>query len=413
MTPAPGTSGAERARAWVAHLSSGGTTSWQAWRAGGTPSRDPSDPSDPSDPGDPSDPVEPLVLLGGFLPGAQQLELLRRTTLVAGHRLPAELSERVLRASPYGRGLPDLPLPGGAAPPFGPPPVDPGALAAGELLRYASLLLADRIAELAAQRPAAPSVGGGRPRLLRRGYRLVGDPWAAPALRAALTRRGLPPGGRRPQVHVLAGPLEVLLASTWTHRVLTGTPPAWPTWVAEVAGRRRGGLPPGADAVGTARVWADRVGVGRVSVVTRPAEAARLLSPRRLGRRDPVDVPVPLPADAVELVRQVRGALEVVSAPEVRTDLVTRELVPLLAALPSSGDAARLGVPDQHRRWVRRRSERVRRRLLGAGYAVEGQPDDLLVGSGGTPPGALPSPEGVLRVACEVLVADAEGGRVR
>ncbi len=87
------------------------------------------------------------------------------------------------------------------------------------------------------------------------------------------------------------------------------------------------------------------------------------------------------------------------------------QLVPLLRALPE-GLGEPLGVPATHRQWVRRRSERLQQRLLADGYAVEGQPGDLLVGDG-VPTGVLPAPEGVLRVACEVLVADAEGGQVR
>ncbi len=399
MSPAPARTHEETARAWVAHLRSGGTTTWDAWRERGSA-------------GPAGSVGEPLVLVGGHLPGAQQLELLRRTTIAAGRRVPDELADRVLRASPFGRGLPDLPLQGGPGAPFGPVPADPTSFGPFELLRYATLLLADRLAERAASAdedpaPAPPA----RVRLLRRRYRLVGDPWAAPLLRDALTRRGLPPGGRTPQVLVLAGPLEAMLAATWTHRVLTGTPAPWPAWVAEVHARRRHALPPGADTVAAARGWAERVGTRRVSVVTSPEALVRLLVPRRVGRRDPIDVPAPLPADAVELARQVRAALEVVCAPGARTRLLTDQLVPLLRALPP-GVGQPLGVPGAHRQWVRRRSERLRRGLLSDGYAVAGQPDDLLVRDG-VPTGALPDPDGVLRVACEVLVADAEGGQVR
>ncbi|MBO0846512.1 MAG: hypothetical protein J2P22_13965, partial [Nocardioides sp.] len=49
---------------WVAHLRDGGTTPWSDWREPASPDHDP----------------------GPFLPGAQQLELLRRVNL---HRLPS------------------------------------------------------------------------------------------------------------------------------------------------------------------------------------------------------------------------------------------------------------------------------------------------------------------------------------
>ncbi len=329
MSPAPARTHEEVARAWVAHLRSGGTTTWGDWRERGTPSG----PSGPD--GLAGSAGEPLVLVGGHLPGAQQLELLRRTTIAAGRRVPDELADRVLRASPFGRGLPDLPLPGGPDARFGPVAADPSSFGPFELLRYATLLVADRLAERAATPGGDPTRAlPVRARLLRRRYRLVGDPWAAPLLRSALTRRGLPPGGRRPRVYLLAGPLEAMLAATWTHRVLTGTPAPWSAWVAEVHARRRHGLPPGADTLATARVWAERVGRQRVHVVTSPGTAARLLAPRRVDRRDPLDVPAPLPADAVELARQVRAALEVVCAPDARTRLAARPAGPAAAGAP-------------------------------------------------------------------------------
>ena len=109
--------GRARAWAWIAQLRAGGTTPWRSWTA-----------TDASD-------------QGRYLPGAQQLELLRRLNL-AGHPSTA-LVERVLAASAPGRGRPDLELVGvDEARRFGPPAVDPAELSDDELLRVATGLLA-------------------------------------------------------------------------------------------------------------------------------------------------------------------------------------------------------------------------------------------------------------------------------
>ncbi|MEC9052271.1 MAG: hypothetical protein VX747_07415, partial [Actinomycetota bacterium] len=78
--------GPARAAAWVAHLREGGTTPWAEWA------------------GTVDGPTPPV------LPGAQQLELLRRVNQRAA--VPDALVERVLTASAAGRGRPDLELVG-------------------------------------------------------------------------------------------------------------------------------------------------------------------------------------------------------------------------------------------------------------------------------------------------------------
>ena len=123
-TAAPGSPGP--AHGWVAHLRDGGTTPWLAWAADTTPDHDTPDRA---------------------LPGAQQLELLRRINLARGSsarprgeddRVRTRLADRVLAAPAAGRGLADLPLVGLTASDFGPRPVDPSHLEAHELLRVAS-----------------------------------------------------------------------------------------------------------------------------------------------------------------------------------------------------------------------------------------------------------------------------------
>ena len=95
-----------RAWGWVAHLRDGGTTPWSSW---GT-----SAGADEQS--------------GRYLPGAQQLELLRRLNEL--HLPSPELADRVLGASAPGRGRPDLGLVGVLPESaFGPPPVDPLELA--------------------------------------------------------------------------------------------------------------------------------------------------------------------------------------------------------------------------------------------------------------------------------------------
>ena len=109
--------GRARAWAWIAHLREGGTTPWRDWSSFSADDQ------------------------GRYLPGAQQLELLRRLNL-AGHPSPA-LVERVLAASAPGRGRPDLELVGvDETRRFGPPAVDPAELSDDELLRVATGLLA-------------------------------------------------------------------------------------------------------------------------------------------------------------------------------------------------------------------------------------------------------------------------------
>jgi hypothetical protein len=121
VTPRPeeDTPGIRRAWGWVAHLLDGGTTPWRDWTGEGRPG-------------------------GRVLPGAQQLELLRRLN-ETDPPTPA-LAARVLEASAPGRGRPDLELEGAVDRlAFGPPPVDPGDLPADELLRVAASLLADDV----------------------------------------------------------------------------------------------------------------------------------------------------------------------------------------------------------------------------------------------------------------------------
>ena len=128
--------GEQRAWGWVAHLREGGTTPWQEWHERGESH-------------------------GRYLPGAQQLELLRR--LNAAGSPDRALGESVLAASAAGRGRPDLELVGaGPDSTFGPAPVDPAELPAGELVRVAASVLADQVVDAGAPAQGEPARRPGR-----------------------------------------------------------------------------------------------------------------------------------------------------------------------------------------------------------------------------------------------------------
>lgn len=193
--------GRARAWAWIAHLRGGGTTPWRDWTS--------------------ADSAEH----GRFLPGAQQLELLRRLNLAGRPR--AALVERVLAASAPGRGRPDLELVGvDEARRFGPPPVDPAALPDDELLRVATGLLAE---DLVAADVPVPVVR--KPRRFRTRYQLAGDPWLAAALTRRLVADGRPPGGGGRSVHVLGADVATMLGHTWASGAFAeGARPGRTSW---------------------------------------------------------------------------------------------------------------------------------------------------------------------------------------
>ncbi|MBZ5739324.1 hypothetical protein [Nocardioides mangrovi] len=356
---------ADVAGSWVEHLRAGGTTPWRSWRE--------SHPAGPA-------PVPPVV------PGAQQLELLRRCNLAGP--VPAPLATRVLEASAPGRGRPDLQLEGAAERlAFGPPPVDPADLPDDELIRVAAGLLAEDV--VADGLPDPHHVPGAR--WFRTRYRVTGDPLLAAAARRDLTRRGRPPGGRGAVVLVLGADLGQLLADVWTDRCLADGAPAWSDWVDRLA--RRGPLPPRADLAHTAASWAARVGRDRVHVVLDPAAAPRLVGVRRA-----LATPTPLSADATELSRRVGQVLGLLAVPPARADLLEHTLRPRLAAV----GGAPLTLPARHQRWARLRAVRVQKALLRAGYPVHGDPDRLLpVLRDGV---EQPDDAGVLQLAMRLLL---------
>jgi len=359
------TPGVRRAWGWVAHLRDGGTTPWRDWTTAGEPR-------------------------GRVLPGAQQLELLRRLN---GQGRPGDaLAVRVLEASAPGRGRPDLELAGAVDRlEFGPPPVDPADLPDDELLRVAASVLADDVvaAGLPGERRPAP------PRFWRTRYRLVGDPALADPMRSALVAQGRPPGGRGSTVLVLGTDVEAMVAHAWTARSLAEGAPAWRDWL---GGHTRGrSLPRRVDLLRIARAWSGRVGPERVRVVLDPAAVPRLVGVRR-----PLPGPPAVSADATDLARRVGQVLGLLAVPGRRRALVHRTLLPRLVA----AGGPPLVVPAEHADWLHTRAVRLRDGLLRAGYAVHGDPDLLLpVDRAGVPE---PSDAGVLALAMRLLLESPE-----
>ncbi len=322
-----------RAWGWVAHLADGGTTPWAAW-SGEADAR------------------------GEVLPGAQQLELLRRLNTVGG--VPAELAATVLAADPPRRSRPSLPLAdGGEVPDHGPRPIDPADVPDGELARIAAVLLAQRLAATTLAAVPAPA----RARPWRTRYHLRGDPELVVPLRRHLVAQGRPPGGRHPKVVLVGTDTGQLLVDLWTAQSLRHGAPPWHEWLAATV--RQGRLPEQVDLARLARRETE-AGVDRraVHVVTDPA-----LAPRLLGvRRGPEGTA--LSAAATDLGRRVSAALRPMARPPRRARLTAEVLRPWL----ETDDGPALVVPRRHHEWVAGQAERTVGELTRGRYPVHGDP---------------------------------------
>jgi hypothetical protein len=358
--------GEARAWGWVAHLQAGGTTPWATWH-------------------------EAAPQAGRHLPGAQQLELLRRLNVQGTPS--ADLVERVLAASAPGRGRPDLALTGVLPESsFGSPPVDPAELPCLELVRVATSLIAEDV--VAAGDPAPPR----RRRRFRREVRVVGDPVLARSVRTALAADGRPTGGSSPTVLILGTTVAEMLADLWTTRAFGAGVRPWPDWIdTEVRRPHASGR---VDLAGLAEQWVPRVGRRKVHVVLDdPAVAMKLAGSRR---RPPESTR--LSANAVELARHVAPVVGSLVPPERRTALMWHRLHPHLAAFPG----APLVVPSRHHRRLGLLTTDLRRRLEHGDYAVHG----VLTGSPDGRGATEPDDEGVLALAISVLLGPPIGSRV-
>lgn len=344
MTARSATGSSALAHGWVAHLRAGGTTPWLAWaaedHAADVPAR--------------------------ALPGAQQLELLRRINLAlesSAHprgdhsRERTRLADRVLAAPAAGRGKADLPLVGLPFSPFGARPVDPAEVGAHELLRVASVLLAD---DLVALGPDPVRTSWAKP--WRRRFRLVGDPVVTTAAREHLLGLGRPEGGPRPFVIAVGGPLDELLARTWTQRCFEHGSKPWEDWLR--FWRERDQLPARVDLRDSVRRWH-----GRRPFVRVVTDLDRL--PRQVGVRRLPEVRVP-GADQAELARRI-AAVVGLRVPAAERPALMRTLQ---RRIPDSG-VAPVGVPAGERAWVAASATRMTRNLTRAGYPVVGDLADL------------------------------------
>jgi hypothetical protein len=361
--------GPDRAWGWVAHLRAGGTTPWAQWH-------------------------EPADERGRVVPGAQQLELLRRINLAG--RPSAGLADRVLTASAPGRGQLDLELVGvRPESPFGPRPVDPGDLPVAELVRVATSLLAEDL--------VARGVPGARRPLTRpwrRHYRIAGDPLVVHCVRGELVARGRPPGGPDATAYVVGGPLDRMLADTWTRLCFEQGAPAWAPWLR--SWHHRNQLPPRVDLASVAEAWAERLGPDRVRIVLDESLLPAELGVRRLA-------PVARPgADAVELARRVAAVVGLLVVPDRRRELMGGTLWPRL----EDADGGPVRVPEEAQEWVARRATRMARQLRRAGYPVVGDLASLAPRPGRPPrpgPAAATSETGVLDLAITTLLEDDRG----
>lgn len=355
-----------RAWGWVQHLRNGGTVTWADWDGNAEPG-------------------------GRFVPGAQQLELLRRLNETG--KPSAQLRERVLGASAPGRGQPDLELVGAAAgSQFGPRPVDPATLPDVELLRVAASILAEDV--VARGLPGPPKVG--RPRPWRRHYRLHGDPELIGPVRADLVARGRPPSGRAPVHVVLATDLGGMLAHLWTERALNAGVPGWRAWLRKL--ERDGALPHRIDPLHLARHLRERATPDRIHVVLDLDAVAPLVGVRR-----PLGQPPELAAEARELARRIGAVVGLLVPADQRRALMRETLRPWLAGQTGS----RLVVPVQHQGWLRDHAVRIADGLKRAGYAVHGDPGRLLPVRGQGV--ESPAPHDTLALAMQMMLARANG----
>lgn len=381
-TSGPRDDGVHRAWAWVDHLRTGGTTPWSGFGAPAGRGGRSATVSRPS---------------GAHLPGAQQLELLRRLN-EAGTVHPT-LADQVLATAPPGRGQPALRLPGVAATGYGARPVDPADVPADELLRVVAGVLAEHLVNQEAPSPKQRRALPGR-LPWHRAYHVGGNPLRAAAVRAELAARGRRPGGRDPVVLLLGGATDRMVADTYAWRILHTATATWRWWIAQRASL--GGLPPRADLAGVARHWAAEVGADRIRIVLDDGALPDLLGVRELSR------PALPPAEALELIRHVNEVLRVLVGRERHQALLDHILVPLLAG----AEGGRLVVPYAQRRWVESESRRVYDELTGAGYAVVGDPAELVAEP--ERDGVIaPADRDVLALAVRTLLRAHSGGQDR
>jgi hypothetical protein len=357
----------QAAWSWTQHLRRGGSTPWRDW---------------PSD-------VEASVPAGWVVPGAAQLELVRRLADRGGAlRGFTGLADLVLARSAPGRGLAQLPLvwQDGGAPRFGPPPVDPAEVPLDELLRLGVGVLADLLLRGPTQETERSSLRRW-PITRSPSFAIDGAPVTTAAVRREIGVSGHAEGGRSPRVVLFAEPVDSALAQAWSVRVQEGGSARWRGFVDRWAARDQ--LPPALDVARLATHWADRVGREEVHVVVAPRSIPKAVSTTadvlhlvsRSGKslrpqwRD-------LGPDAVDALRRLNGVLGVRAGDEQRAAAV-RTFLDLHEDTEPSGH--RLTVPERHLEWARDIANRMAAQLSAGGYPVHGHLGELVPAAAGVP----------------------------
>lgn len=400
----PVSDGRARAWGWVAALRAGSTIPWAQWAQWAQGAESSGETAPPT---------------GRDLPGAHQLELVRRVNLaggLSGSSGPGrrDLVERILVASPTGRGLPDRDLVG-AVPvrSWGLPPVDPGELHDGDLLPVAARLVAEDLLAGGPTTPQQPPTGAARlatlPRRVtrrlsrRRGHQVVGAPWLAWTARNELMHRGRPLGGPAHPHHtvvVVGQDPATMLVDAYTARAFDTGGPAWERWLRSGAGRS---LPRRADLAHVAEPWARTTPHDRLVVVVDPAALPEVLDLPDRARASLA--PARPTAAAIDLARRVAPPLGLWVDGAERRRLLRRRLLPALLADAETHPSAPLGLPAALEPRVRRRAERVRERVRAAGYPVAGDLERLAPDPGDdASSGTCPDDAEVLALAIRLLL---------
>jgi hypothetical protein len=374
---------AERVRAWAADLRAGSTQTWAEFRDGA--------------------PVPTTESTAAPLPGAAQLELVRRLAATSGD-VPhfGELADLVLTTTGPGRGLVDVPLPWHGPPPMtGTPPVEPDALPPDELVRAATGAL---VALLASMSPPPPVREARRWPPWRRGFVLLGAPITVGLVRAALLDHGLREGGSRATCFVLGGPLDDLMAQQWAARVRGGAALRWQRlWRAAQANNR---VPPAVALPALAARLARRVDLQRVHVVVADDTTKTLAHVAGV-----LGVPAgPLPEQsevlATDLLRRLNPALTLAVGAVRRRRLVDRVWPEIAGGEPTT----RLGIPGGRFAWAAATGEQMAAELSSGLYAVHGDPG-LVVPVHRPGVRRAPDPDAVLAHALTVLGRAWRAGR--
>lgn len=161
---------------------------------------------------------------------------------------------------------------------------------------------------------------------------------------------------------VAAGPLDELLAHTWTQRCFEHGSRPWPQWLRFWSERDQ--LPARADLAAAVRRWSPPK--HSVRIVTDPTGL-----PDALGVRELPDVAVP-GADQAELARRVAAVVGLLVPADQRPALMRTfgDRLPATSTPP-------VAVPASARPWVEAASVRVARELSRADYPVIGDLADL------------------------------------